>query len=318
LKHFESFLKGFHKKPSSYFSAVFLFSIGLLNGGIAFAQNSIQAARLAGAGQVVTINGIVTNGPEFGNIRYVQDSTAGIGVYSPQVSSWMPGDSIQVTGTLSDYFGLLEIGSISNDSVLKSGANLPKPKRIQIAELGENYEGQLVTLKKTWFPAAGIATVGGSTYVLRNATDSTNLYIRNGSPLAGITLPSDTLDVTGICSQYTQYQLLARSLADFSPFQPDSVVTSRSVTRSLSSGAFAFPNPLTGNTLQFSFPEMEKEAIQSLSLISSDGRAIRIPLEKVQKYPNAYKLDAASWPTGILVLRVQTGHHSYSINFFHP
>ena len=49
---------------------------------VGFAQTDIADARTQGIGANVTVTGIVTNGDELGvNIRYIEDTTAGIAAY---------------------------------------------------------------------------------------------------------------------------------------------------------------------------------------------------------------------------------------------
>jgi hypothetical protein len=43
---------------------------------------TLKAARALGAGSTVTVRAMVLNGPEMGNIRYVQDGEAGLALYS--------------------------------------------------------------------------------------------------------------------------------------------------------------------------------------------------------------------------------------------
>ena len=74
------------------------------------AQSSIAAARAQAINSTATVRGIVTNGSELGPIRYIQDNVAGIAAYSPsQMANVVLGDSVEVTGTLKNYNGLLEI-----------------------------------------------------------------------------------------------------------------------------------------------------------------------------------------------------------------
>lgn len=214
---------------------------------------SILQARQAGSGQVVTVTGVVTSGPELGTIRYIQDSTAGIAVYSTLVSNWVQGDSVMITGKLTEYFGLLEIAApITLDTVLKQNTIPPSSKRIHIADMGEALEGQLVTLKKVFFRSGGSQIAAGSSYVISNGTDSTSAYFRNGSPLAGVTLPSDTVDITGICSQFTQYQILLRSDDAWIPYEPDPIAATAIVD--LRKAIKLFPNPVTSDFLSVELP----------------------------------------------------------------
>ena len=109
---------------------------GVLTTGSAAAQTviTIAAARAqqpttnATAGATVTVRGVATNGNELGPIRYMQDSQAGIAAYggsagtTPAVKAIFdtvqPGDSIQVTGQLKQFYGFLEIDPITNVTII--------------------------------------------------------------------------------------------------------------------------------------------------------------------------------------------------------
>ena len=59
-------------------------------------------------GSSVTITGLVTNGDELGPIRYVEDGTMGIKLFTiyqliTYSMEFQRGDSITITGTLVDY-----------------------------------------------------------------------------------------------------------------------------------------------------------------------------------------------------------------------
>ena len=113
----------------------------------ALAQSSVSNARNQNIGTTVTVSGIVINGDELGDIRYLQDATAGIAVYDEdQLSNVKRGDSITVTGKLDDYNNLLEIKDVSSLTKHSSGNQLPEPKILNIDEIGEDYEGGEVPL----------------------------------------------------------------------------------------------------------------------------------------------------------------------------
>jgi phosphatidylserine/phosphatidylglycerophosphate/cardiolipin synthase-like enzyme len=181
------------------------------------AQLSVADARLAGAGATVTTKGLVTNGAELGTIRYFQDNTGGLAVYdityAPSINR---GDSIQVTGLLSDYNGLLEITSLTSMVVLNSGNPLPQPQLFTPAQLGEDEEGELVRVNDILFTNAGGVFAGNTTYAFNAGSETLNIYVRNGSPLIGQPIPGGTVDMIGILSQYsTNYQMLPRDTTDF-------------------------------------------------------------------------------------------------------
>jgi hypothetical protein len=81
--------------------------VSLLSFGLN-AQTDIANARTFAIGQTVTIKGVVTNGSELGNIRYIQDGTAALPAFGSLLSGVQRGDSISATGVLFDFNGLLD------------------------------------------------------------------------------------------------------------------------------------------------------------------------------------------------------------------
>ena len=187
-----------------------LFSIGL------YAQTDIATARLQGAGATVTVSGIVTSGSELGVIRYFQDNTAGLAAYDVQLAGLNRGDSVTMTGVLFDYNGLLELQPVSAFLVHSSGNIIPQPQLIVPAQMGESNEGELVRINNVTFQNAGQAITGNTSYTLNSGAASFVLYIRSGSGMIGQVLPTGSIDLIGISSQYiTDYQILPRDYNDF-------------------------------------------------------------------------------------------------------
>jgi phosphatidylserine/phosphatidylglycerophosphate/cardiolipin synthase-like enzyme len=219
---------------------------------------SIAAARALApatnntAGPSVTVRGIVTNGGELGStvsvIRYIQDGTAGIGVYttgSPTIAALVnplvPGDSIIVTGGLKMFRGLLEIDPVQSLTVLAGNRPVPAPVVFTAANaaaaFSEQYEGQLVringltsmTTHPTNCATAGnaVSAFAANTSYRLNGTCPFITYVptnSNGADgLIGKPSPTGTFDAIGIVSQYSPsatsitggYQLLNRKYADF-------------------------------------------------------------------------------------------------------
>ncbi|MEO0311437.1 MAG: hypothetical protein RIQ89_1094, partial [Bacteroidota bacterium] len=183
---------------------------------IAAAQIPIDSARLLPPPTVVTVRGIAVNGAELGNsIRYIQDGTAGIGIFSTQVSSVIPGDEIQVTGELFNFNGLLEIKNLSSFSVLSSGNNLPSPLVLNVNNFSDDIEGQLVRVNNCSFsnPIGNFA--GGSSYAfIDQAGHPGELYLNGGNPTAGNPIPISNVDLIGVLSDFNGFQLLPRSISD--------------------------------------------------------------------------------------------------------
>lgn len=189
----------------------------------------------ATTGPSVTVRGVVTNGPELGVIRYVQDKTGGLGIYSVLLGANVrPGDSVLVTGTLVDYRGLLELNPVSSLEVLAGNQRLPPPITVNAgsgagAAFVEANEGRLVRLNGvssiTTTAGAPVAAFQSTTYRVNNDA-ATPLYINAASSgpdgLIGKPAPGGTYDVVGIMSQFTTaapgtsgYQLLPRLYSDF-------------------------------------------------------------------------------------------------------
>ena len=104
------------------------------------------------AGQIVTTRGVVTAVYPGGFV--VQDAAvgvwSGIWIYDPNHRP-EEGDSLEVTGTVSEYFGLTELMTITGYQILAHGVALPAPVSVTAASVAtgaptaESYEGVLVS-----------------------------------------------------------------------------------------------------------------------------------------------------------------------------
>ena len=197
--------------------------------GTPIAGGTISAARIAGVGAAVTVTGIVTNGTEMGSsVRYIQDAQAGIAVY-PGVdwASWpsapLRGDLVTVSGVITEFNGLLEIGpTLTAVTVNSSNNTLPTPQLVTPNMVAEAYEGELVTVDNVVFDLAGSVISGNSTYTYNANGQSGVIYIRAGSVLVGTNLPASAITLVGIVSQFDAtapfdagYQILPRDENDF-------------------------------------------------------------------------------------------------------
>lgn len=182
----------------------------------------ISEARAKPIGTVVTIRGIALNGAELGTaIRYVQDSTGALpAFYSattlPTFSTVRRWDSVEVTGTIKEYSGLLELDPITAFRIINSGNTPVTPLSITPAEMAEVNEAKLVKLSNGIFTGAGTPTfVGNTTYKLTIGFTTVDVRIATGSAMVGKTIPSVPINLTGLCSQFSAaYQLLPRDSAD--------------------------------------------------------------------------------------------------------
>ena len=176
---------------------------------------SISEARSKSTGTSVTVRGIILNGGEFGVIRYLQDTTGGIGLYDSDLKGLKRGDSVEVTGNISPYNNLMEIGSVTNFKVLSSGNQLPAPKDITFsAGFSENYECQLVKFRGVKFSTSGTFS-GGTNYDILQSGNTRECRIESNTNIPGTKIPAEEIALIGIMSQYkTTYQILPRDLGD--------------------------------------------------------------------------------------------------------
>lgn len=188
---------------------------------------TISAARQAGPGATVTVRGVVSNGAELGQLRFVQDATAGLAVFSTtsqDLAALVPGDSVQLTGTLKNYSGLLEMDPVASVQKLGSGRRLSiteVPAADMARLFDEAYEGRMVRIKgvsslTTTSGEAATAFAGNTNYLLngqRNAPIRIHVASKGATGLVDKAAPTEDFDVVGTMSQFTQtgtggYQLL--------------------------------------------------------------------------------------------------------------
>ena len=191
-------------------------------GSSVFAQIlTVQQAREEGVGAFVTVRGVVTAGAELGDIRYFQDGTAGMAAFGGNngpagFDDLGPGDSIQISGQLKLYNGLLEISPVTNYSLLATGVPLPAPQVWTGQTLDASIESQLITVPCAQVQGSGSFSSG--TYPIATASGAAfPIYVRGGHPLVGTPVPDDAQRLTGIVSVFNGYQLLPRGTADLEP-----------------------------------------------------------------------------------------------------
>lgn len=210
-----------------------LFTLFLAAAFSANAQDDILDARTNyDIDDEVTVTGIVTNDGALGSVRYIQDASAGVALYpgddwtgfdEPQI-----GDEITITGLLSEFNGLLEVGpDLSSVTINSSGNALPDFQVITAGEAGEDLEGELVTIEGCFFEIGGgcefgsgaQTMTGNSTYPFIANSEQGVIYVRDGNPLEGEILPTGETTVHGIVSQFSfsgfgGYQILPRNTDD--------------------------------------------------------------------------------------------------------
>lgn len=175
---------------------------------------TISDVRNMGIGQTVTVRGVVTNGSELGNIRYIQDATGAIPAFGSNLSSVVRGDSITATGVLYDFSGLLEISPTNSFTNLGTGT-MPNPLVVTIPSVNESLEAQLVRLDNVTFTTTGTFATGNSTVQVTDGTNTIDIRINGSTNIDGTAIPTGPVSIIALVGQFnTNYQLVPRNLND--------------------------------------------------------------------------------------------------------
>lgn len=189
---------------------------------------SIDSARHLDTGTVCTVRAVVTTQREFtSGIVYFQDPTGGLAAFNiPFCNSVNRGDSIQVTGKLKNYFGLLEFDPVNSFTKIDSNKSITPqivaPGNIRVN--GEEYEGELIRINNITRVKnlAGRDTTiwgvtgSGTNYWIFSGNDSCQIRIYSTTNIANSTIPGFPFSVVAVNSQFnSNYQILPRSLSDF-------------------------------------------------------------------------------------------------------
>ena len=187
----------------------------ILTGFVAFASlfasaQSIADIRNLGIGQTVTVSGVVTNGSELGNIRYIQDGTAAIPAFGNNLSSVQRGDSITATGVLFDFSGLLEISPTSS-FVNHGPATLPTPLIVPLSAINESLEAQLVRVDNVTFVTTGTLATGNSTVQITDGVTTMDVRINCSTNIDGTVIPTGPQTIIALVGQFNaNYQLVPK------------------------------------------------------------------------------------------------------------
>ena len=196
-----------------------------LIGGTTIAQTDINDARTNfSQGQIITIKGVAANGSELGPIRYIQDNTGGLAAYSTsQTTGISLGDSVEITGPLSQFGGAIQISPINTVNNFGQ-ANQIAPLLVGIANLGPNIEGRLIQIDNVTFPGAGgnfTVSGSGTNYPCTDGSNTVDLRINPNSNINGSAIPTGPQTVVGLLSQFNgTYQILPRTTADIFTYSP--------------------------------------------------------------------------------------------------
>ena len=267
---------------------------------------SIAEARNLALGSEITIVGIVTNGGELGGIRYLQDETAGIGLYDTDYADQLvAGMRIRITGTTTSYNELFEIENLSSLEILDENVSLVVPVVSMSEAFSENYEGQLIMLENVSFSSVTLAANdntfidGSGNYDITDGTNTGVLRVYWNTDVTATPMPTGTFNVTGIMGQYSPnngpadegYQFLVRSLADFDESTNINTPTVESIT------VATYPNPAS-EVLTIELPISEQ--FTNMNILNINGQSIY----NTKVSNTKFELNVSDWAAGIYFLQI--------------
>ena len=188
-------------------------------------------------GQVFTVTGIVTSSNQLGNSGpgTIQDRTGSISVYGSSFANYVNiGDSVVVTGELSQYSGLTELNPASSSDVEVISSNHEiLPAVVTISQIinqqwdgVEDYEGKLIRINNVSISGTGDFSGGtsGQNYDITDTTGTLTSGLRidkDVTSIVGTPIPSGKIDIIGVLGQYkysapynSGYQLFPRFIGD--------------------------------------------------------------------------------------------------------
>lgn len=197
-----------------------VFASVVLFGALAFAAGkSIQQARSAPPGTVVTVEGVVSvpSGALSPNDEgfAIQSGKHGIYVHDSLAGHYTLGQNVTVTGAVGDNFG--EVYGVYPTSIGVSGTGkVPKADEIDTADVDESTEGTLVRVEGTVVDAVFDDAPYGWRFHVDDGSGELTVFVYTGSAIdvSGIA-PGDHLEITGFSGQFLEhYELNPRFQSD--------------------------------------------------------------------------------------------------------
>jgi len=174
---------------------------------------SISDARALDLDVSVTVEGVVTshNRSTTHTFYSIQDSTAGISFFlGDTVMNFQLGDELRVSGTLYEWYSLLEIlpGDASNISIVSQNNPLPDYQLLTMQEYlsnGEGYESELIRFSDVVFVSGDWPSEGSSSDMVISDDEGTTtltMYIDSDTEIDGQAQPNEPFFVSGTGYQY--------------------------------------------------------------------------------------------------------------------
>lgn len=183
------------------------------------AGGSIEAARAAPPGTVVTVKGVVsvashTLSPNDEGFA-IQSGKHGIYIHDSLGGNYALGQSVTVTGAVGDNFG--EVYGVYPSSIAAHGTHpVPPARPIDTGDVDEDSEGTLVRVRGTVLDAVFDDPPYGWIFHVDDGSGPLTVFAYTGTGIDTSDIePGDELQITGFSGQFIDhYELNPRSQAD--------------------------------------------------------------------------------------------------------
>ncbi|CAG7637339.1 Endonuclease YhcR [Paenibacillus solanacearum] len=180
-------------------------------------------------GQTVSVRGVVVTEPVVWQARggklslHIEDDTGGMHILVSPRSAIQKGDAVRITGTVSEYEGLIEIRPEPEQIRADSGGQAPEPEALHAEALlaahkTMPYMGKRVKVKAQMGqvpeqPRAGAYHIP----IAAGENAALTLYIREDMVDLSHVEEKGWYEITGILSQYNGYRIMPASGGDIRP-----------------------------------------------------------------------------------------------------
>ncbi len=202
---------------------------------------------------------------------YFQDATAGMMAYVPAgMTTNQPnnGDGItDIKGQLTDFHGVLEI-ELTEDFAMTGNNTVQTPQVVTISDYNANhddYESELIKIENvTIDPASDTEFAANKNYTVSDANSNTVVLRTAFSDLVGESIPTATVNVTGIGSEYNgTAQIFPRDIND--------IETVQAIGENQISGLQVYPNPVINKQVFVSSDSNEAKQVVIYDIL---GKAV--------------------------------------------
>jgi hypothetical protein len=290
--------------------------IGIPDIGIFHTQLDANGLPLA-SGYLTRLKGIVTVASGVFSTTdydfYMQDNTGGVNVFEFNIGAtqYFEGDELEVLGTIDTYNGKVEISNF-DATVLSTGNPLPAPIDVNIEDMGEAYEGRLITIDNVSLAAGSDpwpTTQASTNLTITDGTGEMVMRIVDSTHIGGNPEPNWPITVVGIGNQFDTsapyfegFEIQPRSYSDFAITGIDDnpmVVYSYSLGQN-------YPNPFNPETI---IPyTLQKAGKVNLRVFNILGQVVYSFSQKQSAGEHTLTFDGRRFSSGIYFYQLEAGN----------